>query len=142
MVAAVCGTGDSGVAMVQRTGLRPSPAVHHPDPNPHALRTFAEGRYDELHPPYDRPGTRLFQEFCDTVVQRWQLRSKVYSRGWWRSQWVITRASFRQNLSIASSNPSRNSNQRISPCPRAAGYEHTASDSPMSTEAVSINSPE
>jgi hypothetical protein len=35
-----------------------SPAVHHPDPNPHALRTFAEGRYDELHPPYDRPGTR------------------------------------------------------------------------------------
>ena len=23
--------------------------------NPHALRTFAEGRYHELHPPYDRP---------------------------------------------------------------------------------------
>jgi len=68
MVAAVCGTGDSGVAMVQRTGLRPSPAVHHPDPNPHALRTFAEGRYDKLHPPYDRPGTRLFQEFCDTLA--------------------------------------------------------------------------
>ena len=40
-----------------------SPAVHHPDPNPHALRTFAEGRYHELHPPYDRPGTQLFQEF-------------------------------------------------------------------------------
>lgn len=27
-----------------------SPTVHHPDPNPHALRTFAEGRYHELHP--------------------------------------------------------------------------------------------
>jgi cation diffusion facilitator CzcD-associated flavoprotein CzcO len=54
-----------------------SPAVHHPDPNAHALRTFAEGRYDELHPPYDRPGTGLFQEFCDTVVQRWQLQDHV-----------------------------------------------------------------
>jgi len=54
-----------------------SPAVHHPDPNAHALRTFAEGRYHELHPPYDRPGTRLFQEFCDTVVQRWQLQNYV-----------------------------------------------------------------
>jgi hypothetical protein len=54
-----------------------SPAVHHPDPNAHALRTFAEGRYDELHPPYDRPGTRLFQEFCATVVQRWQLQNHV-----------------------------------------------------------------
>ena len=33
-----------------------SPAVHHPDPNPPMpLRTFAEGRYHELHPPYDRP---------------------------------------------------------------------------------------
>lgn len=54
-----------------------SPAVHHPDPNAHALRTFAEGRYSELHPPYDRPGTRLFQAFCDTVVQRWQLQHQV-----------------------------------------------------------------
>lgn len=49
-----------------------SPAVHHPDPNAHALRTFAEGRYHGLHSPYDRPGTALFQEFCDTVVQRWK----------------------------------------------------------------------
>ncbi|MEM9817280.1 MAG: FAD/NAD(P)-binding protein [Cyanobacteria bacterium P01_D01_bin.6] len=54
-----------------------SPAVHHPDPNAHALRTFAEGRHQELHAPYDRPGTRLFQEFCDTVVQRWQLQDQV-----------------------------------------------------------------
>ncbi|MEL6225319.1 MAG: FAD/NAD(P)-binding protein [Cyanobacteria bacterium J06627_8] len=54
-----------------------SPAVHHPDPNSHALRSFASGRYHELHPPYDRPGTRLFQEFCDTVVQHWQLQNHV-----------------------------------------------------------------
>ena len=54
-----------------------SPAVHHPDPNPHALRTFAEGRYHELHPPYDRPGTQLFQEFCATVIHRWQLQDYV-----------------------------------------------------------------
>lgn len=62
--------------MLNLESLR-SPAVHHPDPNAHALRTFAEGRYEELHPPYDRPGTRLFQEFCDTVVQRWQLQNQV-----------------------------------------------------------------
>ncbi|NEQ95869.1 MAG: lysine N(6)-hydroxylase/L-ornithine N(5)-oxygenase family protein [Cyanothece sp. SIO2G6] len=54
-----------------------SPAVHHPDPSPQSLRTFAAERYDELHPPYDRPGSRLFQEFCDTVVERWQLQNHV-----------------------------------------------------------------
>ena len=54
-----------------------SPAVHHPDPNAHALRTFAEGRCHELHAPYDRPGTRLFQEFCDRLVERWQLQDRV-----------------------------------------------------------------
>ena len=36
-----------------------SPAVHHPDPNPHALRSFAVSRADELFSPYDRPGTQL-----------------------------------------------------------------------------------
>ena len=54
-----------------------SPAVHHPDPNPHALRTFAQGRDLELHPPYDRPGTRLFQEFCNAIVHRWQLHDRI-----------------------------------------------------------------
>ncbi|MEM9217217.1 MAG: FAD/NAD(P)-binding protein [Cyanobacteria bacterium P01_F01_bin.150] len=54
-----------------------SPAAHHPSPDSHALRTFASGRSHELHLPYDRPGTRLFQEFCDTVVQRWQLQDYV-----------------------------------------------------------------
>ncbi len=54
-----------------------SPAVHHPDSNPHALRSFAEKRQDELHNPYGRPGTTLFQEFCETVIDRWHLRDRV-----------------------------------------------------------------
>ncbi|MBT9313194.1 SidA/IucD/PvdA family monooxygenase [Leptothoe kymatousa] len=54
-----------------------SPAVHHPDPNPHALRTFAESRFDELFPPYDLPGTQLFQDFCQELIRRWQLQNRV-----------------------------------------------------------------
>ncbi|MGD1949188.1 MAG: FAD/NAD(P)-binding protein [Leptolyngbyaceae cyanobacterium] len=56
-----------------------SPVVHHPDPNPHALRAFAESRADELFPPYDLPGTRLFQDFCQEVIHRWQLQDRVVS---------------------------------------------------------------
>ncbi len=55
-----------------------SPAVHHPDPNSHQLRTFAENRHNELFPPYDRPGTQLFNDFCDEVIRRWNLTDKVY----------------------------------------------------------------
>ncbi len=55
-----------------------SPAVHHPAPNPHALRTFAESRSDELFPPYDLPGTQLFQDFCQEVIHRWQLHNCIY----------------------------------------------------------------
>lgn len=54
-----------------------SPAVHHPDPNPHALRTFAERRFAELHQPYDLPGTQLFHDFCQALIQRWQLQDRV-----------------------------------------------------------------
>ncbi|MEM9772519.1 MAG: FAD/NAD(P)-binding protein [Cyanobacteria bacterium P01_D01_bin.73] len=56
-----------------------SPVVHHPDPNAYALRTFAERRPQELHPPYDRPETRLFQEFCQSRVRRWRLQNHVVS---------------------------------------------------------------
>ncbi|BAU08407.1 hypothetical protein FIS3754_43510 [Fischerella sp. NIES-3754] len=42
-----------------------SPAVHHPDPNPFALRKFAESRNSEFFPPYDLPGTQLFEDFCN-----------------------------------------------------------------------------
>jgi len=55
-----------------------SPAVHHPDPNPHQLRTFAEHRHSELFSPYDRPGTKLFNDFCQEVIRRWKLADKVY----------------------------------------------------------------
>ena len=54
-----------------------SPAVHHPDTNPHALRAFAESRPDELFPPYDLPGTQLFREFCQDVIRRWHLDDRV-----------------------------------------------------------------
>lgn len=54
-----------------------SPAVHHPDCNPHTLLTFAERRSDELYNPYNRPGTKLFREFCETVIDRWHLRDRV-----------------------------------------------------------------
>lgn len=55
-----------------------SPAVHQPDPDPHALRSFAETRPNELFPPYDLPGTALFQDFCQEVIRRWQLQGCVY----------------------------------------------------------------
>lgn len=54
-----------------------SPAVHHPDPNPFALRKFAENRSHELFPPYDLPGTKLFEDFCADLVQRYPLADRV-----------------------------------------------------------------
>ncbi|MFQ4141004.1 FAD/NAD(P)-binding protein [Chlorogloeopsis sp. ULAP02] len=54
-----------------------SPAVHHPDPNPFALRKFAESRAGELFPPYDLPGTQLFQDFCQDVICRFSLQQQV-----------------------------------------------------------------
>lgn len=56
-----------------------SPAVHHPDPNPYELRRFAESRSSELYPPYDLPGTQLFQDFCAEVIRRWHLQDRVIS---------------------------------------------------------------
>lgn len=55
-----------------------SPAVHQPDPDPHALRTFASSRPSELFPPYDLPGTQLFQDFCQEVIRRYSLINCVY----------------------------------------------------------------
>ncbi|MCJ8279208.1 MAG: lysine N(6)-hydroxylase/L-ornithine N(5)-oxygenase family protein, partial [Rivularia sp. ALOHA_DT_140] len=54
-----------------------SPAVHHPDPNPFGLRKFAENRSNEFFPPYDLPGTRLFNDFCQDVIRRWDLENIV-----------------------------------------------------------------
>lgn len=54
-----------------------SPAVHHPDPHPFALRQFAQSRSHELYPPYDLPGTLLFQDFCQELIRRWSLQQHV-----------------------------------------------------------------
>lgn len=54
-----------------------SPAVHHPDPDPYSLRRFAQNRSQELFPPYDLPGTKLFEEFCQETIARWQLENAV-----------------------------------------------------------------
>ncbi len=58
-----------------------SPAVHHPDPDPYALRRFAESRPNELFPPYDLPGTQLFWDFCNDTIKRWQLEDKFVQTG-------------------------------------------------------------
>lgn len=54
-----------------------SPAVHHPDPNPFALRKFAESRGSELFPPYDLPGTKVFGDFCQDVISRFSIPQQV-----------------------------------------------------------------
>lgn len=56
-----------------------SPAVHQPDPDPHALRRFVQhhGRADELYGRYGLPGTRLFDDFCDAVVDEYGLAGCV-----------------------------------------------------------------
>jgi cation diffusion facilitator CzcD-associated flavoprotein CzcO len=58
-----------------------SPAVHHPDPDPFALRRFAESRPNEFFPPYDLPGTQLFWDFCNDLIKRWQLEDKFVRTG-------------------------------------------------------------
>ncbi|AFZ47324.1 hypothetical protein Cyast_1359 [Cyanobacterium stanieri PCC 7202] len=55
-----------------------SPAVHHPAPNPFALRKFAETRPSELYPPYDLPGTKLFQDFCDHLIKTNGLEKLIF----------------------------------------------------------------
>lgn len=54
-----------------------SPALHHPDPDSFALRRFAESRPNQLFPPYDLPGTQLYESFCQDVIRRWQLQESV-----------------------------------------------------------------
>jgi len=55
-----------------------SSSVHHPDPDPMALRRFAEGRFDEFYPPYALPGTTLFREFCEDLIRRYDLGPLVH----------------------------------------------------------------
>ncbi|AFY27589.1 FAD/NAD(P)-binding protein [Cyanobium gracile] len=56
-----------------------SPSPHHPHPNPHALRRFAQEsqRLGELEGPYGLPHTALFADFCRSVVADFQLTGRV-----------------------------------------------------------------
>ena len=56
-----------------------SPSPHHPHPNPNALRSYAQerGRSRELEGPYGLPHTGLFNEFCQSVVEEFQVAHQV-----------------------------------------------------------------
>jgi cation diffusion facilitator CzcD-associated flavoprotein CzcO len=49
-----------------------SPVVHHPAPPPYELQDFARKaeRSTELHGRYQLPGVELFDDFCDSVIDR------------------------------------------------------------------------
>ncbi|NJM64787.1 MAG: lysine N(6)-hydroxylase/L-ornithine N(5)-oxygenase family protein [Leptolyngbyaceae cyanobacterium CRU_2_3] len=78
-----------------------SPVVHHPDPNSGALRSFAEFRSQELFPPYDLPGTRLFGDFCQNLIDRWQLRERVLPAQVQRIEPITHRSRSRWRLWLA-----------------------------------------
>lgn len=56
-----------------------SPVVHHPHPDPYALLGFTreQRRGSELHGRYQAPGTELFDDFCDQVVDEYDLGDAV-----------------------------------------------------------------
>jgi len=56
-----------------------SPSPHHPHPNPHALRRFAQERQrsHDLDGPFGLPHTDLFADFCRSVVADYQLGGQV-----------------------------------------------------------------
>jgi cation diffusion facilitator CzcD-associated flavoprotein CzcO len=56
-----------------------SPSPHHPHPNPHALRQFAQcqQRSRQLEGPYGLPHTDLFARFCHQVIGEYQLSEGV-----------------------------------------------------------------
>ena len=56
-----------------------SPVVHHPHPDPYGLLAFARThrRSPELHGKYQTPGSRLFDDFCNHVVDEFALGGTV-----------------------------------------------------------------
>jgi hypothetical protein len=56
-----------------------SPVVHHPAPDPYALQDFARSaaRSNELHGRYRLPSVALFDDFCDSVIDRYGLAGCV-----------------------------------------------------------------
>jgi len=75
-----------------------SPSVHHPHPEARALRAFARARNrtSELHAPYQRPSTALFNDFCRHAISRWQLAQQL--RAGWVSDIVPVEGGFRLPL--------------------------------------------
>jgi cation diffusion facilitator CzcD-associated flavoprotein CzcO len=55
-----------------------SPVAHHPATDVFALRRFAESRSTALHPP-NLPGSRLFEDFCQDLINKSQLQDHVVS---------------------------------------------------------------
>ncbi|NNM67556.1 MAG: SidA/IucD/PvdA family monooxygenase [Spirochaetales bacterium] len=68
---------DRQMAAQEIVHLRSS-SVHHPDPDPLALRKFAPGRSLEFYPPYALPGVGVFREFCEHVITRRGLKERVF----------------------------------------------------------------
>jgi hypothetical protein len=68
---------DRQMAAQEIVHLRSS-SVHHPDPDPLALRKFATGRSAEFYPPYALPGVRVFREFCEHVIVKRGLRDRIF----------------------------------------------------------------
>ncbi len=60
-----------------------SPSPHHPHPNPHALRRFAQEqrRGQQLEGPYGLPHTDLFSAFCRSLITEFQLGEQVQATG-------------------------------------------------------------
>jgi cation diffusion facilitator CzcD-associated flavoprotein CzcO len=56
-----------------------SPSPHHPHPNAHALRQFAQSRQRsrQLEGPYGLPHTDLFGDFCRQVISEYRLTDCV-----------------------------------------------------------------
>lgn len=56
-----------------------SPVVHHPHPDPYALLNFTREhrRGTELYGRYQAPGTLLFDDFCDEVIDEYELADAV-----------------------------------------------------------------
>lgn len=59
-----------------RIAMLRSAIVHHPHPHPYALMDYAHrhGRSAEFSGPIGRPGTELFADFCDDLLDSLQLR--------------------------------------------------------------------
>lgn len=56
-----------------------SPSVHHPDPDPFALRSFGPKAERSFLGRYDSPGAEFYDAFCDDLIIRHGLGSAVFA---------------------------------------------------------------